>query len=44
MAAGAAKQSNRIFVAVESLYGRKQAIAAGIKRIVKPKGARHIIR
>ena len=29
-------QSNRIFVTVECLYGYKQAIADGIKRIVKP--------
>ena len=29
-------QSNRIFVTVECLYGYKQAIASGIKRIVKP--------
>ncbi len=29
-------QSNRIFVTVECLYGCKQAIADGIKRIVKP--------
>ena len=29
-------QSNRIFVTVECLYGWKQAIAGGIKRIVKP--------
>ena len=29
-------QSNRIFVTVECLYGYKQAIAEGIKRIVKP--------
>ena len=36
MAAGAANQSNRIFVTVECLYGWKQAIAGGIKRIVKP--------
>ena len=29
-------QSNRIFVTVECLYGWKQAIAGGLKRIVKP--------
>lgn len=29
-------QSNRIFVTVECLYGFKVAIAAGLKRIVKP--------
>ena len=29
-------QSNRIFVTVECLYGYKQALADGIKRIVKP--------
>jgi hypothetical protein len=29
-------QSNRIFVTVECLYGYKVAIAAGLKRIVKP--------
>jgi len=29
-------QSNRIFVTVECLYGYKQAIADGIKRILKP--------
>ena len=29
-------QSNRIFVTVECLYGYKQVIADGIKRIVKP--------
>ena len=29
-------QSNRIFVTVECLYGYKQAITDGIKRIVKP--------
>ena len=29
-------QSNRIFVTVECPYGYKQAIADGIKRIVKP--------
>lgn len=28
--------SNRIFVTVECLYGFKVAIAAGLKRIVKP--------
>ena len=29
-------RSNRMFVTVECLYGYKQAIADGIKRIVKP--------
>ena len=29
-------QSNRIFVTVECLYGYKQGLADGIKRIVKP--------
>jgi hypothetical protein len=29
-------QSNRVFVTVECLYGFKTALAAGIKRIVKP--------
>ena len=29
-------KSNRIFVTIECLYGYKQAIAGGIKRIVKP--------
>lgn len=29
-------QSNRVFVTVECLYGFKVALAAGIKRIVKP--------
>jgi hypothetical protein len=28
--------SNRIFVTVEALYGFKPAIAAGLKRLVKP--------
>ncbi len=29
-------QSNRVFVTVECLYGYKQAIAEGIKRLLKP--------
>jgi hypothetical protein len=28
--------SNRVFITVECLYGFKVAIAAGLKRIVKP--------